>query len=435
MSDRTFILGAGITGLAAGLVSGLPIYEAALTPGGICSSYYIRPRSRERLSAAPPDGEAYHFELGGGHWIFGGDPTVLHFIRSLTPVKSYQRRSAVFFARQNLYVPYPLQNHLGQLGTDIAARALNEMLTAPKASPTTMADALRRDFGPTLIEHFFGPFHELYTAGLWTQIAPQDGYKSPVNISLALQGAFGQTPPMGYNATFIYPEYGLNTLAQQMAEKCHVHYNKQVVQIDVRQKNVYFADGTAIPYDTLISTLPLNKVMIMTGLEVDVPPDPHTSVLVLNIGAVRGARCPAEHWLYNSDARAGFHRVGFYSNVDVSFLPKSAWTTNDRVSIYVERAYRYGERPTDQEVDTYAKAVVGELQTWEFIGEVEVVDPTWIDVAYTWSWPDSGWRAKALKCLENYGIFQIGRYGRWIFQGIADSIRDGFIVGGALKYS
>jgi protoporphyrinogen oxidase len=319
MENKTFILGAGMTGLAAGLTSGLPVYEAAATPGGICSSYYIRPNSQERLPAAPTDGEAYHFELGGGHWIFGGDPAVLHFIRTLTPVKTYRRRSSVFFAGQNLYVPYPLQNHLGYLGPDIAAKALQEMLTSPKGHPQTMADAFTQNFGPTLTEHFFGPFHNLYTAGLWTSIAPQDGYKSPVNISLALQGAFGQTPAVGYNVTFVYPEHGLNILAQRMAERCYLNYGKQVIEINIRQKKFQFADGSQLPYDALISTLPLNKTLAMTGLEMDEPADPYTSVLVLNIGAVRGPRCPTDHWLYHPHSEAGFHRVGFYSNVDSSF--------------------------------------------------------------------------------------------------------------------
>ncbi len=71
---QTLILGAGVTGLAAGYASGLPVYEAASAPGGICSSYYVRPGSTQRLSQAPADGEAYRFEIGGGHWIFGGDP-------------------------------------------------------------------------------------------------------------------------------------------------------------------------------------------------------------------------------------------------------------------------------------------------------------------------------------------------------------------------
>ena len=91
------ILGAGMTGLAAGWASGLPVYEAEQSPGGMCSSYYLRPGSEDRLPEAPADDEAYRFEIGGGHWIFGGDSLVLQFIQSLTPAKQYSRRSAVFF--------------------------------------------------------------------------------------------------------------------------------------------------------------------------------------------------------------------------------------------------------------------------------------------------------------------------------------------------
>ncbi len=431
--SNTLILGAGMTGLAAGMVSGLPVFEAVDTPGGICSSYYIRPDSHQRLHVAPDDGEAYHFEIGGGHWIFGGDPAILQFIQSITPVKSYNRSSAVYFAKENSYVPYPLQNHLSYLGPELAAKALDEIVSAPKNIPETMADWLTQSFGPTLTHKFFGPFHQLYTAGLWFNIAPQDAYKSPVNVSLALKGAFSETDSVGYNTTFVYPERGLNTLAQEMAKRCDVRYGKRVVRIDVESKEVAFADGSVEPYVTLVSTLPLNTMFDITGLQVDERPDPHTSVLVLNIGATKGGRCPSSHWLYNPDTEAGFHRVGFYSNVDPLFLPRSSHSVNDRVSIYVERAYAAGQKPTDEDISVYAAAVVKELQEWQFIDEAEVVDPTWIDVAYTWAWPGSGWRAKALKTLESQNIFQVGRYGCWIFQGIADSIRDGFMVGSAFK--
>jgi hypothetical protein len=72
---------------------------------------------------------------------------------------------------------------------------------------------------------------------------------------------------------------------------------------------------------------------------------------------------------------------------------------------------------------------VDELHEWGFIGRVEALHPTWIDVAYTWSWPGSRWATEALAMLEDKNIYQIGRYGRWRFQGIADSIRDGFAAG------
>jgi len=58
----------------------------------------------------------------------------------------------------------------------------------------------------------------------------------------------------------------------------------------------------------------------------------------------------------------------------------------------------------------------------------EVIHPTWIDVAYTWSWPGSAWRRQAINILSKYTIYQIGRYGLWRFQGIAESIKQGLHV-------
>ena len=420
-----------MTGLAAGLASGLPIFEAAKTPGGICSSYYMRPDSQERLMQASGDG-VYRFEIGGGHWIFGGDPVVLRFLENLTPVQRYSRRSSVYFREQDLYVPYPLQNNLRFLAPELVSRALTEMASPPGAFDT-MTGWLEQSFGRTLCELFFYPFHDLYTAGLYKKIVPQDAYKSPIKLPLAIQGALDQAAPVGYNVTFAYPKEGLNTLSERMAQRCDVRFGKRAQKIDPQDKTVYFDDGSAVTYNLLISTLPLNKMIAMTGLEVEAQPDPYTSVLVLNIGAERGDRTPDDHWLYNPDAKSGFHRVGFYSNVDRSFLPHSAQEKGDRVSIYVERAYLGGTKPTDDEASRYADAVVKELQEWNWINRAEVVDITWIDVAYTWSYPHSPWKQQALQALEKRGIYQIGRYGRWIFQGIADSIRDGFIVGAGLK--
>jgi len=431
---RIFILGAGVTGLAAGYVSGLPIYEQAEYPGGICASYYVRPGDLRRLREPPSDQEAYRFEMGGGHWIFGGDPLVIRFIRSLAPVKSYMRRSSVYFPDKDLCIPYPIQNNLRYLGPKMAAQVLNEIVEAHRIRHeiVTMADWLLANFGPTLCEIFFYPFHERYTGGLFKEIAPQDEYKTPVDLSLVIQGALGEVPQVGYNATFLYPEAGLNMMVQKMAERCKIHYSKRVVHIDILERVVYFEDGTAERYEVIVSTLPLNRMVAIAGLvhEVDEPPDPATSVLVVNIGAKKGPYCPEEHWLYIPQSRSGFHRVGFYSNVDSTFLPASVRGQHDRVSLYVEKAYREDTKLSIQEINGVCLAIVEELQEWGWIEDVEVIDPTWIDVAYTWSWPGSRWRTEALRTLEAHSIYQVGRYARWKFQGIADSIRDGLIGGG-----
>jgi protoporphyrinogen oxidase len=427
------VLGAGMTGLSASISSGWPIFESADAPGGICSSYYMRSADPQRLPNAPTDGEAYRFEIGGGHWIFGGDPAVLQFIRTIAHLRTYERQSSIYFCRENRYVPYPLQNHLRYLPKHVAVRSLTEMAAPPCNVPTTLAEWLEQTFGKTLVDLFFGPFHEAYTAGLWTRIAPQDNYKSPSNFVLAVQGALGTAPPTGYNVAFHYPVDGLNTLAHRLASKGKIHYGKTIVKIDTQKKEVFFADGMTMKYDTLISTLPLSRMAQFAGVEVDAQPDPYTSVLVLNIGGTRGKTCPSDHWLYCPDSASGFYRVGFYSNVDSSFIPISARKHVERVSIYVERAYLGGQHPTEQEQQAYSQQVFQELQYYGFIDDVEALDLTWIDVAYTWTWPGSRWRSLVLKHLEENGIYQVGRYGRWIFQGIADSIRDGLMVGSCLS--
>ena len=432
-NNNLIVLGAGMTGLGAGL-SGLPVYEAAENPGGICSSYYMHPGGSERYSSAPADDECYRFEIGGGHWIFGGDSAVHRLLRSITDFRSYARKSSVFLPQQGILAPYPIQNHLGSLGSSLAARCLREIVEATSAHGNirTMGDWLRASFGQTLCDLFFFPFHNLYTAGLYEEIAPQDAYKSPVDLEHVIQGAFSASPAVGYNTAFVYPADGLNVLAERMSASCNVHYGKRATRINPADKEVHFADGSKVRYNVLISTLPLNRVIEMAGLHVSAKPDPSPSVLVLNIGAFKGPSCPADHWVYVPASKSAFHRVGFYSNVDTSFLPRSSRTSAERVSLYVERAYPEGNKPDIDEISAYGHDVVKELQDWGWIGDVDVVDPTWIEVAYTWSWAGSQWKKQAITALEAHDIYPVGRYARWVFQGIADSIRDGLMAGAAM---
>lgn len=426
MKDKCLILGAGVTGLSAGINSEREIYEAKDAPGGICTSYYLSPNGKRSYSCIQE--ESYRFEIGGGHWIFGADNKTLNFINSLSPTKTYQRKSAVYLPDLDSYVPYPLQNHLFYLPGEIRNKALEEIMKSENKSVSTLADWLELNFGKILCELFFFPFHELYTAGLYTEVAPQDKFKTPIDKNLILKGAKEKTPAVGYNARFVYPERGLNNLVGKMAQRCKVHYDRRVVQIDTKKKQVLFGDGSRANYDALISTLPLNRMVELSKLELDGPPPPYTSVLVLNIGAKKGSKCPEYHWLYIPKSKSGFHRVGFYSNVDGSFLPKSPGANNDRVSIYVEKAYSSNGRPRDKDIKKSCDDILRELEEWRFINESEVIDPTSIEVAYTWSYPNSKWRQTAIALLRQHGIHQIGRYGLWEFQGVAKSIRDGLEI-------
>jgi protoporphyrinogen oxidase len=266
---------------------------------------------------------------------------------------------------------------------------------------------------------FFFPFHDRYTAGLTGSIAPQDGYKSP------------SARERGYNATFRYPVGGLDQLAAGLAQRCDIQYGRRVVGIETKERLLRFSDGSEHGYNRLVSTLPLHTAIAAAGLVVDDAPDPHTSVLVLNLGGVRGPTCPDVHWQYEPDSSSGFHRIGFYSNVEPDFLPAGS-RNGTHVSMYVERAFPGGRRDHPFDIDAYTDAVIDELQGRGYIRRIEAVHPSWVDVAYTWRYSGSRWREHALGALADAGIEQVGRYARWHFQGIADSIRDGVSAGHAV---
>lgn len=427
-SSRNFILGAGATGLGAAYESGWEVLEAASHPGGICSSYYIDPSEELRPGSLSHDKEGFRFEIGGGHWLFGGAAEVISFFERYSALTTYQRRASVYLPDEDLLIPYPIQNNVRFLPATIRSAVLEELEDLGKSEFQTMKEWLVHSFGYTLCNLFFFPFHELYTAGLYHHIAPQDAYKSPIQKDLILQGSKSESVPAGYNTSFRYPDIGLGKLFQNIAAECNIHYNSEVVRIDNVAKKVYCSNEEEFSYERIVSTLPLNRMCKLVGHDIGAEA-PYTSVLVLNIGARRGTRYITDHWIYFPSSASGFHRVGSYSNVDKRFLPRRLRENDKFISLYVEKAYSGGVRPSSEELTMTAEKIVKELQTLGFVGELLVADPTWIDVAYTWSYPTSHWKEEAIKALDKGGIIQTGRYGLWRFQGIADSIKEGFEIG------
>lgn len=426
-----WIIGGGITGLAAGITSGFRVLEANPFVGGICASY-------ER--------GCYRFEVGGGHWIFGSDPLVNQLLAAASELGQYRRRSGILFLGglectrelQHMIVPYPIQDNLFALPKEIRQTALAEILDGNHDMPAgTMAAWLEQQFGETLCRIFFDPFHQRYTAGLFQEIAPQDGYKSAFDKARIRLGAEQENSDSGYNATFIYPKRGLDVVCQWLAEGCDISYQTTVVRIDPKSRSIELGNGLVQPYETVMATAPLNRIVEMAGLGGQLGlPEPYTSVLVLNLGATLPDSPLARngyHWLYIPDSCTGFHRIGYYSNVDALFLPKKHRSNAGRGAIYVETAFPGGQKPSAAAIDALVTGIVEELQHSGLIDKVEVSDSTWVDVAYTWRRPESDWVSRAVCACQRCGIEPAGRYGRWNFQGIAASLKEGLQLGSVLR--
>jgi protoporphyrinogen oxidase len=422
--SRPYILGAGVAGLAAGLATGFPILEASSRAGGICRSY-----ERRLPATVAVDNQlaAYRFEVGGGHWIHTRYPVIRDFLASMTPVDMHIRNTAVYLPDFDRYVPYPLQEHLHHLPDTVAARIREERQSAGVPAGPTMRDHFEQLFGPTLCGLFFHPFHELYTAGLYSAIAPQDPFKTPPPGD----APYSQAPSSsGYNATFMYPRHGFNPMIDKLAGYTSIEFGREAVEIDPERKHISLRQG-GIAYTALISTVPLNAMQRMAGIATRNAADPHTSVLVINIGALRGPRCPDYHWIYFPHSASGFHRIGIYSNVSPSFIPVTT-DGRERASFYVECSYPSDSPPAPEEIDRRCLAVVEEMRAMGYLIEPEIIDPSFVELAYTWRRPGSTWAEELMDELRKRSIFQTGRYAAWRGYGIADSIRDGFLQGRAL---
>jgi len=376
---KTIILGAGFTGLAAGIKTGAPIYEATDKAGGICNSYIK---------------EGFHFFNGGPHLLFGRG-VGLDYIKSLVPVNEYEKKAGVYY---NKMFPYPIQTTAQQPNT---------------ANPGTFKAWVGEKFSQAECNLFFNPFNEKYTAGLYNEVIQYDDYKTPPAGS------------KGFVSTFCDPVNGLDDLVEKMANQCQIKYNKRAVRVDADNKTIELREYQPnevsvdfIQYDKLISTIPLNQILSMCGKnDSDLP---YTSVLVLNIGAEPDVCTPKEHWVYTPFCKTNFHRLSFYSNIDPAKAPAG------KVNLSVEMAFR-NVKYDDLDLDYICYHVVQELQSWRFIGKTITVDPTWVETGYTWLYKKED-QTNALAWLKERDIISTGRYGKWHFQGLVDSIKDGFEV-------
>jgi len=200
--------------------------------------------------------------------------------------------------------------------------------------------------------------------------------------------------------SFSYPENELDFLAWKMANLCDIEFETKVEKIDVDTKTLVLSGGREFEYDALISTLPLNKLLKITGLSDE--EEPYTSVLVMNMGVELAENKISKHgfhWLYVPDSLSGFHRIGYYSNLDPIFLPESLRNPEKYGSLYKEFAFRGGDKPSGEDLKAIIKKTEDELKEYGFIRKVLVADPTWIEVAYTWKKPGNRWVENSLSKL------------------------------------
>ena len=218
-----------------------------------------------------------------------------------------------------------------------------------------------------------------------------------------------------YNATFVYPKHGAIQYIDSMAShvnKGAIRVNEPIVSIQPKEHTVTLQSGETIHYDRLISTTSFPKLMELIG-EPQNPALSWNQVLVFNIGFDKQGLDTKNHWIYFSEAKYCFYRVGFYSNI----------LGTDKCSLYVELGF--DKHATIKPEELLPRVLHDLLEAQIISADMKMVDyeaiimnPAYVHV----STDGAQYVAKMKDQLAQQDIYSIGRYGSWTYCSIEDNI-------------
>ena len=253
--DGVVILGAGLAGAgAARAFPGARIYEAEKEPGGYA-------RSHEFAGA--------WFDCGA-HICHSRDEKWLSLVTGHAPLHE-MTESRVLNHKEGRWFSYPVQNHLADLPEDECRAALEEFLAAQKMyrgrEPRNYEEWCRFQYGDALLEGYY----RLYTRKYWhmpmAELATDwlGGRLLPGQVETILAGAKGRQPEkQAVFNRFRYPkEGGFFTLVRHLFDGLPIEFGKEAIEMDIIARQVRFSDGTLADYETLVSTIPLPKLVLM----------------------------------------------------------------------------------------------------------------------------------------------------------------------------
>jgi protoporphyrinogen oxidase len=332
-TGRIVILGAGPCGLGAAYRLGelghadFIVYERERQPGGLAASVademgFVWDYGCHVLYSRSAYFNGVMDKVLDGEWI------------------DQPRDAKVWIHRR--FVPYPLQYNVHRLPEDIRRECvlgLAHAATRPAPSPdTNFHQWIVNAFGEGIAGHFMLPYnrkvwaHPLETMDFgWIaeRVPRPDLTRVLANL---LDGKDDEA--WGPNARFRYPKAGgTGAIWRRVADiigRDRIRFDRTASRIDPGERRIEFSDGTEEHYDSLISTLPIDRLVGLAGLD-DLKPAASalsfSDVHVVGIG-IAGPLPSALHerkWIYFPDESVPFYRATVLSNFAETNAPAGHW--------------------------------------------------------------------------------------------------------------
>ncbi len=420
------VLGAGLAGLACAKHLRRParLLERAAQPGGLAVSETRAGFSFDRA----------------GHWLHLAQPRTHALVEELLgdELVSVERDARIY--SHGRLTAYPFQANTFGLPAEVVRDCLlgfvqaRERRLAGAPEPPGFEGFIQHHMGEGFARHFLLPYNrKLWSVPLEALSAAWCGRFVPrPSLEEVVAGAVGLTVQgMGYNARFVYPASGgigrlPAALAATLPHKPELEV--EALQVDLAQRRVLSSRAEWIPYETLVSTLPLPQLIDRV-----LDPSPElraaraglraTHIVVAHLG-VEGPALFGAHWVYVPEARFPFFRVGCYSNALPGLAPPGC------SGLYVELSL-----PPEASLEALPRAeILGSVRrglvamgALDEQTPVRVEDLRVLPGAYVLFDHHHGEAvARARGALWRAGrVRSIGRYGRWTYGGMEDALLDG----------
>jgi UDP-galactopyranose mutase len=345
--------------------------------------------------------------------LMGGDFTEL------------QREAWVWM--EDRFIPYPFQNNIRDLEPATVFDCVNGLIAAQRGDhkPTNFKEWVDAVMGAGIAKHFMIP----YNFKVWATPAELMNYVwigervSVVDVETILRNVIlGEDQvSWGPNNTFKYPlRGGTGFLYDGMRAFVddHLELETPVASVDVEAKEVRTADGRVWPYDVLLSTMPLNRLVE----RIEGAPDAIRTATeglhwsgshIVGVGIDRQADT-TKNWIYFPEPDVPFYRVTYLSNYSPYITPKPDQT------LFLTETSRSGHKPEDEA--TIVERVVNGLVATGLMepGDRERVVTTWLcspDMSYP---VPTVTRDSSLGTIQPWlrskDIWSRGRFGAWLYE-------------------
>lgn len=346
--------------------------------------------------------------------------------------KVVARRSACYVAGK--MITAPIQFHLGELPPAVLEKCLKSYEERPRSEgpgETNFRDYIIRNFGSALADLFLIPQNEKTFAISLDRLCMNavKRFFPAADDAAIRRGVIGNPlVATGYNSSFWYPKTGgIEALVRGFSHGLdQVVENQEIGSINLATRTIRTVAGLETDWDALLTSIPLPAFCRLTG-------DPtlvdaarqltHSATVTVNIGLRGHVAEPLQdrHWVYVPDRSLPIYRVGVYSNISEGTCAPGHAALYAEVGMPADRIAELDLLKVQDEV----LSCLGQIG-WLDQSAVECVVTHVLKCAYVHHTPAAEELVgQVFDRLSQAQVFPIGRYGRWDYTSMEDSIDDG----------